>query len=63
VQFLVHRTVVASQTADVPPPDAAGAAPMTIAAIAKPGSYLLKITLIQGDESTEQSIRYSIAAR
>jgi len=55
--------MVASQTADVPPPDAGGAAPMTIAAIAKPGSYLLKITLFQGDESTEQSIRYSIAAR
>ncbi len=63
VQFLVHGTVVASQTADAPPPDAGGAAPMTISAIAKPGSYLLKITLSQGDESTEQSIRYSIAAR
>ena len=63
VQFLVHGTVVASQAADVPPPDAGGAAPMTIAAIAKPGSYLLKITLSQGDESTEQTIRYSIASR
>ncbi|HXN46086.1 MAG TPA: PA14 domain-containing protein [Bryobacteraceae bacterium] len=63
VQFLVNGTVVASQSANVPPPDASGAAPMTIAAIAKPGSYLLKITLSQGDESTEQSIRYSIAAK
>lgn len=63
VQFLVHGTVVASQTADVPHPDASGAAPMTISALAKPGSYLLKITLFQGDESTEQTIRYSIAAK
>jgi len=63
VQFLIHGQVVASQTAAVPPPDAAGAAPMTIAALAKPGSYELKITLLQGDESAEQTIRYSIAAR
>jgi len=63
VQFLQGGKVVASQTADVPPPDATGAAPMTIGAIAKPGSYELKITLLQGGESVEQSIRYSIAAR
>jgi hypothetical protein len=63
VQFLVRGTVVASQTADVPAPDASGASPMTIAAIAKPGSYQLKITLSQGGESVEQSIRYSIAAK
>ncbi len=63
VEFLLRGRVVASQTAEVPPPDASGAAPMTIEAIAKPGSYELKITLFQGDESVQQSIRYSIAAR
>jgi hypothetical protein len=63
VEFLLGGKVVASQTADVPPRDATGAAPMTIGAIAKSGHYELKITLLQGGESAEQSIRYSIAAR
>jgi hypothetical protein len=63
VEFLLGGKAIASQTADVPPPDASGAAPMTIAAIPRPGHYQLKITLSQGGESVEQSIRYSIAAR
>jgi hypothetical protein len=63
VQFLRDGNMVAEQSADLPPADASGAAPMTIGAIAKPGHYELKITLLQGGESVERSIRYSIAAR
>jgi energy-coupling factor transporter ATP-binding protein EcfA2 len=63
VEFLLGGKVVASQTADVPPPDATGAAAMTIEGIPKPGNYQIEITMIQGGESVEQSIRYSIAAR
>ncbi len=63
VQFLLDGKEIASQTADLPPADASGAVPMTIGAIAKPGSYELKITVFQGGESVERSIRYSIAAR
>jgi hypothetical protein len=63
VQFLLDGKAIASQTADLPPADASGAAPMTIGAIAKPGNYELKIAMFQGGESVERSIRYSIAAR
>jgi hypothetical protein len=33
---------------------------MTIAAIAQPGSYKLRITARQGADSAEQTIQYSI---
>ncbi len=63
VQFLSRGEVLASRTIDLPAADAAGAVPMTIAAIDAPGSYELRIKLVQGAESVERSIRYSIAAR
>jgi hypothetical protein len=63
VQFLLDGKEIASQTADLPPADASGAVPMTIGAIAKPGHYELKITVFQGGESAERSVRYSIADR
>jgi hypothetical protein len=63
VQFFLDGKEIASQTADLPAADASGAVPMTIGAIAEPGHYELKITLVQGGESVERSVRYSIAAR
>ena len=63
VEFLTGEKVIAGQTAEVPAPNASGAVPMTIAAISKPGSYQLKVTLSQGVETIERSLWYSIADR
>jgi hypothetical protein len=63
VQFLLDGRVIAQQTADLPDPDATGAIPMTIGAVARPGNYELKITALQGSDSVEQSLKYSIAAK
>ena len=60
VEFLGGGLGIAKQTADLPAPDATGAIPMTIAAIAQPGSYKLRITARQGADSAEQTIQYSI---
>jgi PA14 domain len=63
VRFLRDGQAAAQQTAELPAPDASGAIPMTIGAIALPGNYELKIVAIQGGESAEESIHYSIAAQ
>jgi len=63
VQFLLNGKALAQQTAELPPPGASGAIPMTIGAIALPGNCELKITAIQGGESAEESVQYSIAAK
>jgi hypothetical protein len=63
VEFLLAGKPAASQTVDLPAPDASGAIPMTIGTLPKPGDYELKITLFQGGKSVQRSIRYSIAAR
>jgi hypothetical protein len=63
VQFLRDGKALAGQTADLPPADASGAIPMTIGALAEPGNYELKIAMLQGGQSVERSIRYSIAAK
>jgi hypothetical protein len=63
VQFLLDGRVIAQQTAGLPDPDATGAIPMSIGAVARPGNYELKITALQGSDSVEQSLKYSIAAK
>jgi hypothetical protein len=63
VQFLRDGKALASQTADLPPADATGAIPMSIGALVEPGNYELKIAMIQGGESVERSVRYSIATK
>ena len=63
VEFLLDGKTIARQPAALPEPDAAGAIPMTIAAIAIPGNYELKITARQGTDSSTQSLRYSIPPR
>jgi hypothetical protein len=63
VQFLLNGRPVAQQTAELPAPDASGAIPMTIGAVALAGNCELKIAAIQGGETVEESVSYSIAAK
>ena len=63
VQLLQDGKAIARQVSALPEPDAAGAIPMTIAAITKPGNYELKITARQGTGTAEASVRYSIPER
>ncbi len=48
VEFRVDGQVVASQTAELPPPDASGVIPMMIRAATRAGACELKITAVQG---------------
>jgi VWFA-related protein len=63
VQFLVDGVVVARQTSDLPPADSSGAIPMVVGAVRKPGQCELRIAALQGGESAEQSVKYSVATR
>jgi VWFA-related protein len=63
VQFLVDGVVLARQTSDLPPADASGAIPMVVGAVRKPGQCELKIAALQGAESTEQSVKYTVTAK
>ncbi|MGA2183028.1 MAG: VWA domain-containing protein [Bryobacteraceae bacterium] len=63
VQFLVDGVVVARQTSDLPPADASGAIPMVVGAVRKSGQCELKIAALQGGESAEQSVKYTVAER
>jgi VWFA-related protein len=62
-EFLINGQIAAKQVADLPAPDATGAIPMVINTAAKPGNLELRITAMQGNTSTVQSLKYSIAAK
>jgi VWFA-related protein len=62
-EFLVNGQVLAKQVADLPAPDATGAIPMVINTAAKPGNCELRITAMQGNSSSVQSLKYSIAGK
>ncbi len=64
IQVLLDGQVVAEQDADLSAPDASGAIPVVIGgAPVKPGSYELKVTALQGNDSVEQSAKYSVSAQ
>ncbi len=60
VEYLSGGRVVAQQTAELPPPNASGAIPMVVKAAAHPGDCELRITALQGGETTTQDLKYSI---
>jgi VWFA-related protein len=62
-EFLINGQVAAKQVADLPSPDASGAIPMVINTAAKPGNLELRITAMQGNTSSVQSLKYSVAAK
>ena len=63
VQVLRDGNVVAEQTVEPAAPDPSGAISMLIRAASKPGNSELKIKVLQGGDSVERSVRYSIAAQ
>jgi hypothetical protein len=60
-EFWVGGQLLAKQVADLPAPDATGAIPMVINTAAKPGNCELRITALQGNSSSGQTLKYSIA--
>ena len=61
VEFTVDGKMVASQTADLPAPDASGAIPMVIRAAVHSGKCQLKITSTQGTQSATRMLEYTVA--
>jgi len=62
VELSAGGRVVAHQTADLPPPDASGAIPMSIATMTAPGKYGIKIAIQQGSQRVERSLDYAVTA-
>jgi VWFA-related protein len=63
VQFLMDGKVLATQQSSLPQQDESGAIPMAIAALAKPGDYEVRLSVSQGKDSVERSLKYTIAAK
>ncbi len=64
IQVSLDGQVIAEQEADLKPPDATGAIPVVIGgAPAKPGTYEMKVTATQGNDSVEQTVKYSVSAQ
>jgi hypothetical protein len=61
-EFWVGGQLLSKQVADLPAPDATGAIPMVINTAAKPGNCELRITALQGNSSSRQTLKYSIAS-
>ena len=61
VEFLVGGESLAKQDADLPARDESGAVPMVVSAALKPGECELRITAIQGNASSTQSVKYTVA--
>jgi hypothetical protein len=60
VELLVNGQLRGRQDADLPPPNDSGEIPMRLPAPAKPGQCELRFTVVQGDESSTQSVKYTI---
>jgi len=60
VQFLLNGEELAKQDSDLPAPDATGAIPMVVSAVAKTGNCELKITAMQGDKTVAHSVTYTV---
>jgi hypothetical protein len=62
VEVSLGDHLVASQTAELPAPDASGAIPMSIATVTDPGKYAIKIAIQQGTQRVERHLTYSVTA-
>jgi hypothetical protein len=63
VEFLVDGEQVAQKQSDLPAPDGSGAIPVLVNAATKPGNCEIKITALQGFQSTTRTIKYTVAAK
>jgi VWFA-related protein len=60
-QFLVNGRLVSEQTADIPPRTDSSPIPVVLSGLSQPGHCELKVVALQGDDSVEQSFRYTVA--
>jgi VWFA-related protein len=63
VEFLVGGKTLANQTADLPAPDASGAIAMVVKAATHTGDCELRITALQGSDSSTKSVKYSVSGK
>ena len=61
-EFFVGGEELEAKDAELGAPDAFGAIPMMLSAVARPGKCEIKITARQGFQSTVQSVTYTVAA-
>jgi len=62
-EFFVNGEELEVKDEDLPAPDAFGAIPMAVSAVARPGKCEIKITARQGFQSAVQSVSYTVAAQ
>jgi VWFA-related protein len=60
VQLLVNGEEVEQKQSDLPAPDSSGAIPVLVNAATKPGNCEIKITAVQGFESTTRSVTFTV---
>ena len=63
VQLMKKGRLIATLQPPLPPPDDSGGIPMVIEPTSKPGSYEVKVTVVQGGTSTERGLTYTVAGK
>jgi VWFA-related protein len=63
VRLLKNGRLAATRKLALPPPDESGGIPMWIEETKQPGSYELRVTVVEGRSSTERSLAYTIAGK
>jgi hypothetical protein len=63
VRFLKDGRVAATRKYALPAADSTGRIPSVIAGLGKPGNYEVRVNVVQGGATSEQSLRYTIAAK
>lgn len=62
VRLLKDGRVIQRRNPELPLPNASGAIPMVTKVSAGPGNYELRVTVVQGRDSVERSLSYTLAA-
>jgi predicted alternative tryptophan synthase beta-subunit len=63
VQFLVNGEELEQKQSELPAPDSSGAIAVLVNAATKAGNCEIKVTVLQGFESTTRSLTYTVAAQ
>jgi len=63
VRLLKNGRLLTTLKPALPPPDVSGSIPMVIETTAKPGSYEVRVTVVQDGLSTERSLAYNVAGK
>jgi hypothetical protein len=63
VQFFVNGEELEQKQSELPAPDSFGAIPVLVNAATKPGNCEIKVTALQGFQSTTRSVTYTVPAQ